>query len=269
MKRVKFLCGALLLSLAVNAQDPTFLLMEFMKVEPGNEAAYWETETFWQKIHEQRAIAGDIVGWDLFSITPGDITDGYQYMTVQQFTDPVKMMGGGMTWDKLFDYAKKAYPDMSTEDIEAKINASGDSRLLDKRRFVRVINGTEGELDFKKGMIAQMDFMKVDFNSMDGYDAYQNAENDVFKPDHQKRVDAGFKMGWGLGMVMSPMGSDTYATHITWNFFNDWNHYFNQWKYDGGEPSAEMLEKIEKGLATRDMRMSILAELQMMARAPE
>lgn len=269
MKRAQFLCIALLMSIAVSAQEPTFLLMEFMKVDPSKGAAYWETETFWQKIHEQRAIAGDIVGWDLFSLTPGDITDGYQYMTVQQFTDPAKMMGDGMSWDKLLAYAKKAYPDMSEKDIEAKIMKSGDSRLLDKRRFIREVNGTDGELTFKKGMVIQFDFMKVDFNSMGAYDAYHKAENDVFKPDHQKQVDAGFKMGWGLGMVMSPMGSDTYATHITWNFFNDWNHYFNRWEYDGGEPSKEMMAKIKAGLATRDMRMSILAELQMMARAPE
>ncbi len=269
MKRLQFFCVALLMAITVRAQEPIFLLMEFMKVSPSQTAAYWETETFWQKIHEQRAMAGDIVGWDLFSLTPGDITDGYQFMTVQQFSDPAKMMGDGMSWEKLLGYAKKAYPDMSEEDIEAKIMKSGETRLLDKRRFLRIIDGTEGELDFKKGMIAQIDFMKVDFNSMGAYEAYHQAENGVFKPDHQKQVDAGYKMGWGLGMVMSPMGSDTYATHITWNFFNDWNQYFNRWNNDDEEPSAEMLKKIRDGLATRDMRMSVLAELQMMARAPE
>ena len=268
MKKLFLALAISLATMTIYGQDQSYLLLEFMKVSPDQGAAYWETETFWQKIHEQRAAAGDIIGWDLWSLTPGDVSDGYQYLVVQQYNDPAKMMSG-MGWDNLMKYAKLAYPDLTEDQIQEKINASGDTRILDRRRFMRIINGTEGEWEFKPGMVAQLDFMKVNFNKMNAFDDYHKAENDVFKPNHQDMVDAGYKLGWGLGVMMAPQGSDVYATHMTWNMFKDWDQYFNRWNYEGDEPTAEELKQIEAGLNTRDMRMSILAELALVARAPE
>jgi hypothetical protein len=43
-----------------------------------------------EKIHDQRVKNGNIIGWDLWSLQPGGEDQGYQYLTVQIFTDPVK-----------------------------------------------------------------------------------------------------------------------------------------------------------------------------------
>ena len=80
-----------------------------MKVDNEQEAAYAETEAFWEKIHQQRAKNGDIIGWDLWALQPGGEDQGFQYMTVNLYNDPVKMMSGG-DGDTFMASAKAAYP---------------------------------------------------------------------------------------------------------------------------------------------------------------
>jgi hypothetical protein len=96
------------------AQDKVYLLFEFMKVDNEQENAYMDTENFWKRFMTS---VENIIGWDLWS-QPGGEDQGYQYLTVQIFTDPVKMMQGG---GDLYAAAKKAYPNMSDEDFMKKI----------------------------------------------------------------------------------------------------------------------------------------------------
>ncbi len=81
---------------------------------------YWETESFWEKLHEQRVKNGDIIGWDLWALSPSGTSQGHQYMTVTIFNDPVKMMQGG-------DFNKTmegAYPNMSQVDRDKKMDTN-------------------------------------------------------------------------------------------------------------------------------------------------
>lgn len=110
-----------------SAQEETYLIFEFMKVDNNQESVYFETEDFWEKIHEQRIASGDITGWDLWQLLPGGEDQGYQYLTVTVFDDPLKMMqaGGG-----ILESAKMAYPDLSDEELNKRMNMSADSRDL-------------------------------------------------------------------------------------------------------------------------------------------
>ncbi len=74
------------------AQDKLYLVFEFMKVDNEQVAVYMETESFWEKIHEQRVKNGDIIGWDLWSLKPGGEDQGFQYMTVNLYKDAVSMI---------------------------------------------------------------------------------------------------------------------------------------------------------------------------------
>ena len=99
---------ALLMTLQLNAQDKLYLVFEFMKVDNKQEAAYADTEEFWAKIHEQRVINGDIIGWDLWSLQPGGEDQHFQYMTVNLYDDPVKMMSGAGDFDAAVKWQKTA-----------------------------------------------------------------------------------------------------------------------------------------------------------------
>lgn len=246
------------------AQEKLYLIFEFMKVDNEQEAAYADTEEFWEKIHEQRVKSGDIIGWDLWSLKPGGEMQDFQYLTVSLYNDPVKMMEG-TGWNNLMDRAKAAYPDMSEADLMAKLNGSSKTRDLAVRIYSQEITTTSGSSpsEMVLGTLAQIDMMKVDFMN---YDKYENAETEIFQPLHQKAVDAGDKISWGLIRFMNPIGSDTYASHMTVSMFKDYNQMLNlNMNYSTGTTPAQT-KAMQEGIAARDMKYVYIAELIRMAR---
>ena len=70
MKKFLMLIAIILMGNTIAAQDKLYLLFEFMKVDNEQEQAYMETESFWEKIHEQRTKSGDILGWVKATLLP-------------------------------------------------------------------------------------------------------------------------------------------------------------------------------------------------------
>ncbi len=259
MKKVIILIALMFFGNLVVAQEKLYLIFEFMKVDNEQENDYNEIEIFWEKIHEQRIKNGDIVGWDLWALRPGGEDQGFQYLTVTLFNDPVKMMEGGGFAEAL----KAAYPDMSEEELTKKFNKTSKTRDLAVRIFAQEISTTSGEFDMPVGSIAQMDMMKV---AMGSYGVYEKAENEAFKPLHQKAVDAGGKESWGLVRFMSPIGSDTYASHMTVSMFKDYSQMLSQnINYSEGATPAQTIA-MQDGMAARDMKYVYIAQLIKKAR---
>jgi hypothetical protein len=237
------------------AQDKLYLVFELMKVDNEQETAYMETENFWEKIHQERVQSGEIIGWDLWQLLPGGEDQGYQYMTVTLYNDPVSMFKAG----DLIGSAKKAYPNMKEEDLLKKLNNSAKTRDLAVRIFLEDIANTNGPNEMPIGTVAFLDWMKVDLNK---YDAYEKAEMEVFQPMHQKQVDDGEKKYWSLMRIMLPVGSDTYASHITVNMFDNVASALSSsggGNWDG-LPDAQQ-KAIQDGIALRDMKVSNMAIL--------
>jgi hypothetical protein len=265
MKRLLslFFMATLLLCQASIAQEKLYLKFEFMRVDGEQRTDYMETENFWEKIHQQFANNGDIIGWDLWSLQPGGEDQGFQYLVVTLFDNPVSMMKGG-SWNKLVATAKKAYPEMAENDIAAKIRHSSKTRDLAVRVYLEQIATTTGDFELDIGTVASIDLMKVD---MGKYGDYVKAEKEVFQPRHQKMVDAGQKGSWGLLRVISPIGSETYASHITVNMYSGYEQYFNPPEYDFGTPTEEEMTAVQDGLKTRDMKWVYMATLRKKVRS--
>lgn len=261
MKRGVFLLLMLLFCGAIHAQDQekTYLIFEFMKVDNDQEPFYMETEDFWEKIHEQRVASGDIVGWDLWSLLPGGEDQGYQYLTVTVFNDPLKMLNASQG---IMESARMAYPDESDEELEKRINMAGGSRDLAVRLLIEIIDRTQDEFEMKPGMIASIDLMKAKSGQ---YSAYEETESKTFKPWHQKVVDGGAKGNWQLLRVLMPQGTDVYATHMTVNMFDNWDQYLKSMSFDAGLSSQDQ-SNMQKGLETRDMKWVYMATLLKMVR---
>jgi len=126
MKNLLILIACMFLGNNVIAQDKLFLVFEFMKVDNEQETAYLETESFWEKIHEQRTKNGDILGWDLWSLQPGGENNGYQYLTVTLYSDPVKMMSGAGDFEAAL---KAAYPKMTEAELNKTFKGLGEACL--------------------------------------------------------------------------------------------------------------------------------------------
>ncbi|MDR5589902.1 hypothetical protein [Christiangramia sp. SM2212] len=259
MRRVLSIMLILLFCSFSFAQEQTYLTFEFMKVDNDQEQFYVETEDFWEKIHEQRVASGDIVGWDLWQLLPGGEDQGYQYLTVTVFDDPMKMMNAGAG---IMESARMAYPDLSDEELQNRVNLAGGSRDLAVRLFLMVMDRTNGDYEMKPGMVATMDLMKANDGN---YSAYETAEGDTFKPLHQKMVDGDAKGSWELLKVLLPQGSDVYASHLTVNMYDNWEQYLDSMNFDAGITPA-MEKKMDDGLETRDMKWSYMATLTKMVR---
>ncbi|MEQ8219666.1 MAG: hypothetical protein RH981_15610 [Arenibacter sp.] len=257
MKNLLILIALLMMGNMSVAQEKLYLLFEFMQVDNEQEAEYSATEEFWEKIQAQRVKAGDISGWDLWALSPGGTQQGYQYLTVTVYNDPVKMMDGS-SWVHIMDRAKAAYPNMSEADLNKKLNHSSATRDLAVRIFSEEIATTNGEFDMPIGTVAQMDMMKVGL--MD-YDPYEKAEREIFLPIHQKVVDSGGKANWGLIRFISPIGSDTYASHMTVSMFKDYKQALNQ-NINWGEGATPASTKaMQDAIALRDMKYVYMANL--------
>ena len=261
MKKFIVIIIALFITSASFSQEKLYLLFEFMKVDNEQEAAYWETESFWEKIHAQRVKNGDIIGWDLWTLKPGGENQHFQYLTVNLYNDPVKMFEGS---GDLMAAAKQAYPDMSDEDIEKRLNASAKTRDLAVRIYLEEIAVTKGDFEMAIGTVASIDMMKASPNSSWAYEA---AEKDMFQPMHQDQVDKGAKGSWGLLRFMSPIGSDTYASHVTVNMYKDTKQMFSEnMNYGGSELTDEQNKAMTDAMALRDMKYVYMATLVKMAR---
>ncbi|WP_242092629.1 hypothetical protein [Aestuariivivens sediminicola] len=254
MKKLIIIAFAVLLAMPLIAQENLYVVMELMKVDNEQEMDYWETEQFWKKIHQERLKAGEIIGWDLWQLLPGGEDQGYQYATVNLYNSAEKMFDAGGDFMK---HVKAAYPDMSEDDVYKKFNATAKARDLAVRIFMERIDQTEGDVSMDVGTIAYIDFMKVD---MGGYSAYEKAETEVFKPWHQEMVNDGSKGYWGLFRFMVPYGSDTYASHITVNMFENLQKALNQ-EGPGGDLTDAQQKAVEDGLKTRDMKFTYMARL--------
>ena len=253
MKKALIFGVAIMMGITAMAQEKLFLTFEFMSVDNEQVDAYMETETLWQKLHEARVKNGDIVGWDLWALSPGGEDQGYQYLTVTVYNDPVKMMEGG-GFQEAF---AAAFPNITEKEQEI-MDATAKTRDLAVRIYGEEISSTTGEFDMPIGSIAEMDMMKVD---MGNYDVYEKAEDEVFKALHQKSVDADGKESWGLVRFMLPMGSATKASHMTVNMYKNTEQRLNEnINWSEGATSAET-KLMQEGIAARDMRWVYMARL--------
>jgi len=254
MKKVLFIF-ALFFSISTFAQGDLYLIFELMKVDNEQENVYWETETFWEKIHQQRVQSGDIIGWDLWALPSGE-DQGYQYMTVTLFDSAKAMFEGG---NNMMESVKKAYPNMSDDELNKTFNNTSKTRDLAVRIFLHEIATTKDSFDMPLGTVAYLNFMKVD---LDHYADYEKAEMEVFQPMHQQEVDNGTMASWGLLRYMLPYGSEVYASHIAVDMYKDIDQALS--RNAGGDMNdltPAQQKAIQDGLATRDLKMGNMATL--------
>jgi hypothetical protein len=217
MKKLSTLAIMGLFTMSVMAQtNPTklYLLFEFMQVNDEHGSDYMKVEDFWSGIHKQRIADKQIIGWDLWSLTPAGTKQGSQFVTVTVFSGLKDMLQPG-GFDDLVATAKKAYPKMTEKEINDMLNLTTPSRDIANQVYLEQVDKTKGDFKMKIGTMATFDIMK----QLD--DSYEKSESEIFKPWHQKWVDAGKVGSWQLLRNILPAGSEAYGTHVTVSMFKD------------------------------------------------
>jgi len=224
-----------------------------MKVEDKDLLSYMALEDFWEKVHQEGVKEGAYTGWDLWTLNPGGLEQGYQFLVVTLF-DNMSALLKGSTIDQILARAQKAYPDLDAEAVQQKLMGGTGSRSRAKIAYLEEIDLTEGEFDMPLGTYATISLMKAK------NEGYEKAESDIFKPLFQKIVNDGSQASWGLVRYISPTGSETYASHMTVSMFKDVDQYVSAQKYDW-ESLVEDWDVINKGLETRDLKWTYHATL--------
>lgn len=250
MRTLLFLVAMLLIgpSLSSQQEKPVFLTFEFMRVNDEQASAYLETEDLWEKIHEQRIKNGDCVGWDLWRLSPGGEDQGYQYLTVTLFDDPVKwMQPGGFTeaWNA-------AYPDMSEKELDEKMAMTIKSRDIGARYYLYRVGFVGDEFEMPLGTLAVINFMKAKEGK---YTDYEKAEMESFMPDHKRLIAEGRRGSWALmrNLWFGPPATEAYFSHITIDMYGGYEQFFKPASEDAPELSEEEVKALEEGLTTRDL----------------
>lgn len=229
MKKIMLFVAVILFGSNAISQTKTYLLFEFMKVAPGQESAYLKTESFWEKIHNQRVENGEITGWQLWRMESDNVNSDYQYVTVHVFKDSIKMFqnGGG----SFLKNAKKAFPDMSDADLESKRTESLKSRDVVETFFLKQIDQTQGKFQMSLGAVMFINFMKV---SPDNNVKYREAESKIFKREWQSRVDAGTTGNWSLLKVITSNENalNHEASYVSLDKFKDLNQLLGNTNYN-------------------------------------
>jgi hypothetical protein len=118
------------------ANQPKFMMVEFMKVEPGKENDWvkLERET-WKPMHEMRVKDGSILSWAAIAqVMPGDESNGPVAATVTTFRgwpDPTKTDWVGLI--------KRAHPQTQPDTI---FNQAESARKIVRSEIWQVIDQT-------------------------------------------------------------------------------------------------------------------------------
>ncbi len=263
MKKIFTLTFLLLMAAGLFAQQanqPLYLMFEFMQVDDENDSEYLDVEEFWTKIHEQRIADKNIIGWDLWAMFPNGSEQGSQYFTVTLFPS-LEAMLEGIPGNKFNDYLENAYPNMSEKELTEMMDKTVHSRNIAHQLYCVEINTTEGDYDMPIGTLLKFDIMKQLQNS------YEAAENQIFKPWHQQEVDNGQKLGWGLIRILMPAGSSVIGTHLTYSMYSSYKQLANSLEGgSGGEMDMTTGLAVQEGLKTRDMVGVEMARLIKMVR---
>lgn len=255
---------ALFTSFSLYGQEQQYVVLEFIKVEPNRVLDYLEYKEFLAQVHKVSKEEGHINGWDLWSLQSGSDLEGenFQYVTVTYYSDPVKMMNGNDT-DQLVNNAIKAFPEMSVAEATKKISDAMDMRDLAVRSYMVEVARTNDSFDFQPGILASFDLMKA----VEGkFQEYERAEQEVFLPHHQRKINAGLMENWCFLRTALPTGSEAKSTHMTMNVYADYLQFFNSMEFEDMEITAEQQQAVEAGLNSRDQKWVYLATLESLVR---
>ena len=255
MKKTLIFLVMFALGYSAMAQDKLYYVLEFMKVAEINETAYLETESFWEKIHQERIKNGKVLGWELWKLKSNDEDLSYQYLTISIYKDPATMLA---EWGDVIELAKKAFPKLSDEEIRKRMDLTARSRELAVRYYLERIDKTDDNFEMPVGTIATLSMMKVE---LENFSKYEKAESEIFKPLHQIEIDNDQRASWNLNRFISPVGSDTYASHITMNIYKDFNQFFSTPAEEAPENTEEEQKAIDDGIALRKMKYVHMATL--------
>lgn len=236
---------ALLLSVTLTyAQDdePTYVVIDYMKVDPEMESEYLKVEKVWKKIHAARIKAGKLEYWELSRlISPYGTAHEYNYKTANIYKGD-KMLADHFTG--------------SMSDLSDILTAE-EMKILNKTNAVRDLVREEIYIVDQEIFRAGADNKITVDNYMQLQEGasladHSNYEKNVWFPVHKARIDDGNMGGWANLNLMMPQGADKEYHAITVDFYESLDQYMLPWfekyfaKVHPGKDLGKMSDEMDK-----------------------
>jgi len=238
MRKRIFFSFAIILSsmmLSATAQNKAYLVLEYMHVKPGNDAAYIQTETLWKKIHQQRQKDSTILDWNVWAVTlPYDMNAEYQYVVGTVYPSMDAFLNG---------YAKvdlhKIFPGLSDDGVNSLLTTSAASRDMVRSTVIELLYN-----DGFNGKTTPTYVLATAMKATPGKEGdYESLETKDWGPIHKDLIKNGFESAFSFGRLMFPADANSPYNYIIFRFFDkaammdkqdkaDWN------KYNTANPAA-------------------------------
>jgi hypothetical protein len=222
MRKLLFLTSALLLlcildgivqpAMAQTDDGTLYVQVDYMKVPEGGEDAYLALERdMWKPIHEQQVRQGIITGWSVYSVRFGAPNADYNFTTVNVFDDFAKLENPYP--QEVFE---AAFSDGTPEGLTERTVAAREMVHTEIWQLIDTAQA-EGEPG-PSGRYLVLNYMHVPTG---GESKYVSVEQEVWKPLHQARVDAGQMSGWGMYGLAFPGGKVTHYSFGTVDYYDE------------------------------------------------
>jgi hypothetical protein len=238
------------------AQIPNshFVVIEYLKVNPGDHSRYLDVEQqIWKPMHQERINQGIILSWRLYAVEFTGSADDYNYVTITIYDDPAKLEN---PWNA--DIPAKVHRNMSVEEIMDRTNKARD--YVRSESYYCVASVPENPLKDPARYI-QVNFMKVKAGMEP---EYEELEQNTWMSIHNESIKQGKTVGWGLLSALFPRGEGRPYQYVTLNTFSDYSYVFEldfSVPFKAIHPDKDYREMIAKTEEARTLMRSELWDL--------
>lgn len=250
-----FLLNLGLTGLSAQDSDIPIAILVYMNAPDGAEYVDMERE-IWMPVHSQRIREGKLLNWQLYQVvrSTGDNQD-YNYLIVETYPN------WQATEEPYADIGKMIEEVHGSTSIDYLSERTENARTMVKQEMWTWQAGTEGEFKMSDVKYIVVDWMDIHPGQ---FSDYLDMEREYYMPVHQKRVDAGNILGWGLwtklGFSELP-GSIDAATTANFASYNDmWNSYPDD-AWESTHPGVDEDDVYERMRETRLMTGSTVLKL--------
>jgi hypothetical protein len=193
-----------------------FVVVDYMKVQPEQHAAYLEVEQeLWKPMHQERIRQGIIVGWYLYAVEFSGGADEYNYVVITLYDNSEQLEN---PWSS--EIPGNVHPGRKLEEI---MQRTYDARSHVKSElFYSIATAPEIPLETPAPYM-QINYMKV---SPPVQSEYEQLESAIWLPIHNESIRSGRTTGWGLWKSLFPRGAGRPYQYITLNAFSEYSYIF-------------------------------------------
>lgn len=179
-----------------------YVSVDCMKATAANYEGL-EADT-WKPMHQHLVDAGNRYSWALYRVMYGDRSK-CDYYTVTTFLGE-EQLNAAIDYEEAF---KAAHPG---KDVAQAMRQTWAAREQVSTELWTLIDQTE---------LQPHRYAVVNRMYAEDPVAYESMESQVFKAGHQALIDGGYRAGWTVYALMSPLGSSIPYNYATVDFVND------------------------------------------------